>query len=847
VSPAFVLLGRLAESAEALTRGGYLLVQDGEGFEELPETLQLRTGVSARVVRVDAELKLRHALWRLRPAPVIALVPEGLVLPADLLLTAARQRVHTLTGDEILSALLNTRVTGADDEDLRRLALDHIEQLQAVLSTRTTPTVIDRALLERTLLEVVADLQDLRVADGRTAELFARWLQAPPAWPPAVARLARSALEQHGDPGRLLAWALQDPAARCRALFVHGAIFGVEDELPASVWGPLAPLRDPATSPLRVPALARTCVDRLVQEAAVHIGHAARPLLDEADTLARRLLPTAQLQTSDLLPLSFEERAHAIATTLAKGEAPPREALRRLRQHALARTSERRLELIDDLDRLVRYLHRHRGPPLPAAAIAVSYLHDHAHADRCARRVVRTLASVPAHHAEARAVLALVYADRDATNRAFAEALAGGYATALYDQRLVALPNLVRDVLVERQQEGARVFLLVLDGCSVPVFLDLLDQLAQPRHNVGLERGPGMRLRLQPGVAPLPTITSHARGALFLGAIPKDPFAAETVWREGGERVTDPARFKQNPALQGQERQLFLKGDLADGGGALQAALRGPTPVVAAVFNAVDDRIASHDTGAAWRLDVEDVTGLLPALQAALDARRKVLVTADHGHTPFRGLDLRVGAGSTPRFVRLKAGEEVPAGFIELDCGALAGEPGRTAYAWRSGVYRGAVQVGFHGGCALEEMVVPVAWLARAGSPADPPPWWFEGAALPPLAPPTPLAAPALPRSAPPVAAPQELPFPSAAQERLPILLRVALEPSAAEVVAWILADGPIRTSVIARRLGRPVHRVQQWLAQLNRTLAPHGARLAPEALPDLEQQWRYEGPEEGA
>lgn len=124
--------------------------------------------------------------------------------------------------------------------------------------------------------------------------------------------------------------------------------------------------------------------------------------------------------------------------------------------------------------------------------------------------------------------------------------------------------------------------------------------------------------------------------------------------------------------------------------------------MIAAVFNAVDDRIGSHDTGAAWRMQVEDVTGLVPALQAALDTGRKVLVTADHGHTPFRGTALRVGNGSTPRYVRLKPGEDVPDGFVEIDCGDLAGEPGRTAFAWRSGVYRGQVQVGFHGGCSLE-------------------------------------------------------------------------------------------------------------------------------------------------
>lgn len=868
MSTALTLLRHLADNAVDLLRGGYLLVEDGEGFEDLPETLPLTSGASAWVVRVGSELALRHALWKARPAPVVALVPEALDLPADLRLGAARQRVHTLSGDEVLSALLSTRVTGVDDDDLRRLALENLESLQGRLAAKTTPTVIDRALLERTLVEVLAELQDLRSADGQLATVLAGWIVAPPAWPAAVRRLAQSTLQAHGDAGRVLAWALDDAAVRLRALFVHGALLGVEGEVPDSVWGPLAALRDERTSPLRAPALARVAVDQLVHDACSQLRHAARPLLDEADTLARRLLPSAQLQSSRLLPLAFEERAHAIATALARLESPSRDAFRALRRHALVATSNVQLDLLDDLDRLVRYLKHPRTPPPTAADMASVWLADHAHADRCARQVERALASVPAHHAEARAVLQEVHRTRDEVNLAYATALSRSYVSTLYDPRVVALQNVVRDVLAVRQKVDApRVFLLVLDGCSVPVFLDLLDQLSAQKHRIGLERGSEMKLRYQAGLSPLPTITSHARGALFLGAVPKDPFAAETQWRDVGERVTDPARFKQNLALATTPRQLFLKGDLADGGAGLRSALRGDTPLVAAVFNAVDDRIGSHDTGAAWRLEVEDITGLLPALDAALGAGRKVLVTSDHGHSPFRGTALRVGAGSTPRYVRLKAGDAVPDGFVEIDCADLAGEPGRTAFAWRSGVYRGAVQVGFHGGCALEEMVVPVAWLARDGDPADKPAWWHEGAAAPDAIASRPAAPVALLLPVPPAVSPVaalpvppssgalpsavlDLPLarPQAPIERIPLAIRVALdEPPAVEAVAWILADGPIRTAVLAQRLGRPAVRVQGWLTKINRVLAEHGARLEAETLPDLQLQWRYVGPQESA
>src|SRR5690606_34484409 len=103
-----------------------------------------------------------------------------------------------------------------------------------------------------------------------------------------------------------------------------------------------------------------------------------------------------------------------------------------------------------------------------------------------------------------------------------------------------------------------------------------------------------------------------------------------------------------------------------------------------------------------------------------------VLVTADHGHTPFLGKDRRVGSGPTPRWCELGPGDEVPDGFIEIDLEGHGGTPGRKAFAWKVGAYRGQPQVGFHGGCGLEEMVVPLAWIGPQGVAADAPAWWYE-------------------------------------------------------------------------------------------------------------------------
>lgn len=801
MSAALPLLQGLARSADALARGGYLLVQDGDAFAEPPDTVPLPTGASARVVRIGSELALRHALWKHDGLPLVALVPGSLQLPADLLQAAERHRVHTLTGDEVLSAVLRTRVVGVDDAELRELALEHAAAIQAHLERRTTPTAVDRALLERMLVEVVDELEDLRLAQDGPGVLLAAWVRRPPAWRGAVARLAAASLrETHGEPGRALGWVLGDPHTRAHAMVVYGAVLSADGEVPAAAWGPLAPLADPASSPLRAHGLARDQVVSLAREAAEALGHAARPLLDEADGLARSLVQTSMVRGSTLLPAAFEDGAQAVASALAAGELVAPEQLAWLRGHVLAHTEAARLGLLEHLARLVRYLTHPRESAPRATALAAAYLADHAHADACARLVERSLASVAAHHAEAGAVLDRVYAARDAANEAFATALAQNYEGTLFSREdgCIGLHKVTGDVVRPRlsQPRCERTFLVVLDGCSVPVFLDLLEQLADPEkpHRIGLELGPAKSLRLRPGLAPLPTITSHARGALFVGNIPEDAFVAETQWKQLDERKTDPARFRQNPELGGASRQLFLKGDLSDGGRGLTQALVGDTAVVAAVFNAVDDRIGSHDTGAAWRMQVEDITGLLPALHAALDHGRTVLLTADHGHTPFRSKALRVGPGSTPRYLSLGRDAVPPPGFLEVDTEALTGRPGRTAFAWRSGVYRGSIQVGFHGGCALEEVVVPVAWLARNGPAADRPAWWeADAAAVPPRrAAPPPPRRPRPSAAPPPASAPPASPPPASEPPAPP----PAVVPASAS--GWLdrIPSGPHRTAM---------------------------------------------------
>ena len=374
---------------------------------------------------------------------------------------------------------------------------------------------------------------------------------------------------------------------------------------------------------------------------------------------------------------------------------------------------------------------------------------------------------------------------------------------------------------------------------------------------------PSPRRRTErPALALLPSITSHSRGAIFLGEIPENPWIAETVWRDTAEARTDPARFQQNTALGARSRKLFLKGDLADHGAALLATLQDPgVEVVAAVFNAVDDQIGSTNTGATVMVKANQIAGLIPSLTVALAAGRQVVIVADHGHTPFVSRDLRAGesprdAGSS-RHRLLRGSDPVPDGFIEIGDDRLGGTPGRKAFAWKMGVYQGSPQVGFHGGCSLEEMVVPLAELIAGGVAADEPAWWFAGAE--PIAPvrvDDATRPPAASPSSEPKKAPPEPPRPkvqgnlfdrepllAADLDRvgMPAALKARLDASEQAALACVFHNQHARVSDLAENLRRPRSRVPGLMSRLVTKLHEGGFPcLRRQTLPDGEEQYVY-------
>ena len=858
MSAAQLLLRRLLDQAGGAAETGYLLVIDGEGLESLPSEMQTSKGAYG-VHRVSTELGLRHLLWKAKGAPLIAVLPEPLAvriqMAPDLLRRAQHQRVHALSVNDVLEVVLGVRVVGADAPHMQQLALEHVQKLGMELNRRTLPTVVDRRLLTELLVDVSVGK---RVRTWSPAQLLALWLQEPPQWSKNISQLVRDALPTlHGDEGRLLSWALAEPEPRLRELVVHGAVLTVEaGELPKPVWGPLwkAATEPPIDMDRRI---LRRVVSRLAEETLSVLGDAAGQLLVGADRIGRECLTEAQLQTSRVLPLAFSDRCLALARQAAEGKPISAADISWLAAHRAARLHRADLSVLEAMARLSRYLDQ---PPALFPDLleqAREYQRSGAFADLAMIQLRRALASSVHYHAEANKVLAACRARRDRENQHFAETLARGYEAALHREGLTPLHRLWKRTLapVWQQEPGARLFLIVLDGCSYPVFLELLHALSQDSaFPVGIKPDAEGRVSGLPALAPLPTVTSHARGAIFLGELPNDPLVAETVFRDQDEAKTDKARFNQNSALGSRSRQLFLKAELADGGQGLLAALQDPgLEVVATVFNAVDDQIGSSNTGATVRLTPEDITAFKPALRAALDARRRVLITADHGHSPYIDKSLRVAAGKAPRYVALGKHEAVPEGFIEIELGGLGGPPERRAFAWRSGAYLGGPQVGFHGGCSLEEVVVPLAWLERDGLHADEPAWWYgRGALAEPVVQPRPVEPPIvtpLPSDElqPKPKAQLSLFNPADRAESLPLppALRARLSNDEKAVLVLLRENGSARASELAERLNKNPGRLNGLMRTLRRTLHAEGLTLfVDELLPSGETMYRYQGKE---
>lgn len=237
------------------------------------------------------------------------------------------------------------------------------------------------------------------------------------------------------------------------------------------------------------------------------------------------------------------------------------------------------------------------------------------------------------------------------------------------------------------------VLLVVLDGMSAAIATALAAEVAR----MGLvEWVPATTRQRQSVVAALPSLTTVSRTSLFCGEV---RLGAGDDEKRGLARAFPGAK-------------LFHKNDLrSEGGAALPEAVTEAiqakaVPVVGVVINAIDDATHKNDTSAQeW--DIRSLDPLRALLDAAVAARRTVILTSDHGHVVERTSEALNVSGAESRWRPTATGAVVD-GEVSVSGPRVVAPGGEAVLLWRSDAHYGPRHAGYHGGASLAELAIPV-------------------------------------------------------------------------------------------------------------------------------------------
>lgn len=457
------------------------------------------------------------------------------------------------------------------------------------------------------------------------------------------------------------------------------------------------------------------------------LGHLDRA---EAVLASEQVLELALL--SDRLPRGFDLRLQMLADALTRRDLDAATtALAGVKTHRRAQRETRRVATAEAAVRLLRRSTTPVAPVTPGspagpdgfADAVVRYTHDGAWVDEARRALTDgdgTLADVYEQ------LLATVAAERRSEDLTFARALAAWTAS-----EPVAHPDLVPlehvlDTVVAPIAVDAPVLMLVCDGMGLPVAHELLRDLEVEGWTSAAPEG---RTGWPTGVALLPTVTEVSRTSLLTGT------------RTTGAQPQEQAGFTKHPALTSASRStkppvLFHKAALASTSGRalperVRAALADPDQrVVGVVVNAVDDHLSRGDqVRVGWGLD--SLRPLAWLLEAAQEAGRVVVLTADHGHVLHaHDAESRATSNDAESGERWRTAPPVPAADEIEVAGPRVLPTGPIVLPADERIRYAGYKHGYHGGATPQEVLVPVAVLART-LPAGwthrrvkPPVWW---------------------------------------------------------------------------------------------------------------------------
>jgi hypothetical protein len=825
-----------------------VLIHDNAALAEIGPRVEVR-GEPWRVARVTGELTLRDALPE--ADRLIALVPASFPpLPMDIAGRTYLGQILDIRAEDLVAAASDRFCEALVDESLAQGVFDSLDTLRNTIGRWSLGELVTAREVRSVL--VGAELGAARLDREKDWELLARWiLEGAPTF--RAPTLVRSALvEAQPRSGAWLAWALMEGSL---------ALLCTAGALMASPEGASRAPTIPGLAVAEQPQLVEL-VDSALREVWRRAPARASEVLVEAERAARGSagVGAAALVELDagrhrLLRVPLEGALTRYANASAEGRPPEDTDIEGLKRNLHAPELTDNIEVVADLARLARF----QRLELPSGANASGWseyaLRNVAWADLAYRGVRRRLEAIPAWLADpARRVLAAWVDRRDVINAAFAEFLAVNWPTLARNtdvRQPLALHQIARCVVRRLVDDGSNVLLLVLDGCDLASWLEILDSIPSDTP-VGLAlpqvRTPVLRDDLAEmgalGVAfsPLPTVTSHSRRALFAGEILGNT-ALDDTESAAANATADHSAWSRNTALGDTPRRLFLKGELGTTAQPLLAALRAKDcRVLAAVLNGVDDSLSSKETTPLPRWSLGGLgASAAEVVQVAVDEGWAVLVTADHGHTPFVSSDRKAAiSGLGQRF-----SADPGAGTVEFRSGPLPRQP--LHLLTRFGAWFGHQRRGFHGGAAIEEVVVPLAFLGRVrggqeGRPSAPA-WWWSAEGVAPTPPrPEHRRAEVLP----------DAPAPPAASS--PVSLVLLADPRLASLtsdeklaVALVRQNQSARLGLLAQHLKKSPMRASGFMQQLVRKLFELDYPcLRVEVLPDGERQYHYQEVERG-
>jgi PglZ domain len=556
---------------------------------------------------------------------------------------------------------------------------------------------------------------------------------------------------------------------------------------------------------------------------------ATRAILDRADALLRDLRVAEFACFSNQLPAALDQRMRDFALALSAHVAGPSEInltqvelqADRVLRHALMAAQPPRAKRVEMARRLARWL---LSAPRSATSLqgAVTWQCDEgAFVDWARFRLLGGDEIPELSHAYSACREALI-AQRNKFAKLFAQLLIEWNANKPpVDSRLVPVESALERVIAPIAATDA-VLLLVMDGLSISIFRELF---AHSASHGWAEMVPSEIGHPLVGVAALPTVTEVSRASLLCGRLTIGAAAQEKVGFASHTALLAHSRAGAPP-------RLFHKGDLAEASNLapeVRAAIADPHQrVIGVVYNAVDDHLSGPDQ-LHQRWTLEDLRLLLPLLREAREARRVVVITADHGHL-LEDTTAHIIGGDSDRW--RPGADSRPPHEVAVRGGRVVTSDGSNAVVclWGEGTRYCGRKNGYHGGVSPQEVTVPLSVIVPLGmnltgwTPAPPaqPEWWE----LPPI----PKSNQVAPASTEPVRPAGRKPTTPIGQSQLfdPIDLQPAYVPATADWISALLSASIYASQrQLAARVALPDEKMRLILT----ALSERGGKLSRAAL----------------